>query len=202
MINLAGHYGSAVWLTQIALAVSQIAFAEEAIEPSATLKAEVVGPRLVDMPLEFQLTITNTGKEPISYWCGGPGRYPSVRLYLVEITNEAGKTWTVPLTNGQYEEGSGSFQSIRETQTVPAVCDPLPEGSYTLKVSGKRSGYLKDGKKIITWPAMTAKPVTIEIKDDPALLKKIEKNMLITAESHPFAKHVAQRYGIDPVVKT
>jgi hypothetical protein len=173
-----------------------------AAELSADLTVEVDGPLLAHLPLQFKLTITNTGKAPFFYWCGGPASYPNADPFAVAVTDARGQTCWLPLHNGQFVEGSGTHRPVETTQTLPAACDPLGPGTYTLRVAGKPRVSFPDGTMIETWPAMSARPITIKIEEDRPALAAAEKDLLARAEKESFARHVALVYSIDPVIKT
>jgi hypothetical protein len=169
-------------------------------EPMATLTAKATGPMLAGFPVQLQLTVTPSGPAPIYYWCGGPAKYPNADLFSVAVTDKTGATRTFPLHNGQYAQGSGITETVDPVQTLPAVFDPLPAGRYTLEVTGRSDGYLRDGKPVITWPAMEAAPFEMELTDDPAAVATAEAKLDRLARNDPFAKHVAETYGIATVV--
>jgi hypothetical protein len=187
------------------LALNAIGFCADrcsAAELSATLKVEVEGQALAGLPLRLKLTIANTGKSPFSYWCGGPGTYPSADPFTATLTDAKKQTRTLRLRNGQYVQGSGVDLLIETVQVLPAVCDPLPAGTYTLAVTGKSSSWSDKGKLVETWPAVKAADVTITVENNPQAVKKAETALLDSAKEDPFARYVVQTYGIDPIVKT
>lgn len=167
---------------------------------SAALKAEADGPLVAGFPVQLGLTITNTGPETFYYWCGGPGRYPSASPFIAVVTDAAGKTRTYPLNNGQYEIGSGIGYPIKDVQTLPAAFDPLPAGTYTLKVTGRALATFEDGKRTEYWPAMSAGPMTITVKDDAHAFAAARQALLGRMQQEPFARHVAETYGFASVV--
>ena len=127
------------------------------VDLSADLTVEIDGPILADLPLQLKLTITNTGQAPLRYWWGGPGPYPTARPFAAEVTDAKGSTRWSPLHNGQAEQGSGEGRLIEKVQELPAACDPLGPGTYTLRVIGKPEVSYPDGKAWQTWPAMRAR---------------------------------------------
>ena len=118
---------------------------------AADLKVDVTGPLLEDFPVQLELLITNTGK-PLYFWCGGPGKYPNASNYYAEVTDRQGRTRSLQLSNGQNFLGSGTGIEIDTTQTLPAACEPLKAGTYTLKVFC-RSWKIGEERSEI-WPAM------------------------------------------------
>jgi hypothetical protein len=176
--------------------------AAESPNLSASLTVEVVGPQLATLPLQLKLTISNTGKAPFYYWCGGPGQYPDADPFTVAVTDATGRTRKYRLHNGQYIKGSGRDYPINTRQTLPATCDPLSRGNYTLKVTGKSQSFVRNGEMVEHWPAMSAEPITIKVEDNPSAVAKAEKDLMARAEKDPFARHLVRVYGIDPIVKT
>ncbi len=166
---------------------------------SADLKVEIDGPLLSDFPLLFKLTITNTGNAPLYYWCGGPGGYPTATPFVMTATDKHGQIRKIRLSNGQYVQGSGANLEIRDDQNMPAACLPLPAGVYTIQIAA--SAFFEDNaKKIELRPAMSSKPMTITIVDDPKSVDLANRRILDREKDEPFARHVAECYGIDPIV--
>ncbi len=93
------------------------------------------------------------------------------------------------------------MNQISTTQSLPAACDPLAPGSYTVIVTIKRHIEGSAEKAYVYWPAMTAKPLAIKIKDDPQAVAAAEKALMARAERNEFARHVVRVYVIDPKVK-
>jgi HEAT repeat protein len=169
---------------------------------SADLKIEVNGPLLADLPLQFRLTITNTGKIPLAYWCGGPASYPSAHLFRAEVKDASGRTRWLPLHNGQHMRGRGTTCFVAKTQLLPAAGDPLGPGTYTIRVVGKPQLIIQKGKMSEQWPAMIAEPITVTIKEDRRARIAAEKTIVLRADEEPFLWHVARVYSLDPVVET
>jgi hypothetical protein len=170
-------------------------------KPSAKLKAEIEGPLVVDFPLIFKLTVTNTGEVPFYYWCGGPGSYPNAGPFVVIATDRWGQTKKLGLHNGQCVTGSGRGIAIKTTQELPAACDPLPAGEYSLRLTAKAHFRYDNGKRIEVRPALTSDPFSVTIVDDRAALELANERLRDREQADPFARHVAEVYGIDPIVK-
>ena len=170
-------------------------------EMSADFAVEVVGPVVADLPIQLKLTITNTGQAPPTYWCGGPGRYPTADPFFAEVTDATGRTFGPLLHNGQYWIGSGNYLSIDKVETLPAACDPLGPGSYTLRVVGRPRIAPRDGRLVPEWPAMRARPITLKVEENRAARAAAEKEVRARAAKDPFAKYIAKVYSINPIVK-
>ncbi len=129
--------------------------------PDYTLDVQVGPTYPAGLPILLTIKLTNQGKTPLTYWCGGPGRYPPFRGVRASVTLEGGKPTLAPLSNGQYERGSGQIRQIipSESMQIPGVLPPLSKGSYTIQIGN-------------------AKSVHVKVTDDPALLKKREADLL------------------------
>lgn len=79
---------------------------------------------------------------------------------------------------------------------------PLPPGEYTLEIGAKSDTLKIDGKIVEVRPAMTAKPLRVRIVKDPGALTIAEIKLQSREAADPFARHVAEVYSIDPVVRT
>jgi hypothetical protein len=170
---------------------------------SATLRVEMAGPTLAGFPIELQLTITNTGKVPLVYWCGGPGNYPGADAFTLMATDANGRTRNLQLDNGQHEKGSGADHSITSYQAFPAACGPLSPGTYRLVVAWNNGDHLTPAPLADAgnWKPPSSEPLTVTIRDDRKAIADAERDLLRRAKDNLFAKHVAVVYGIDPVVK-
>lgn len=163
-----------------------------------TLKLAEVVP--AGRPVVFELTITNTGQTAFHYWCGGPELYPDAAAFRAELKNSSGRKIESPLSNGQYDQGSGGDQPIPPATSVmlPCVMNALPIGTWQVGVVGDQDGYLKEGKTVITWPSLKAeKTKSVLVRDDPELVAEYDKGLLSEIrKGNPFAVHVAKQYGL------
>jgi hypothetical protein len=152
--------------------------------PDATIDLKADATQPAGVPVLVTVTLTNMSKKPLTYWCGGPGRYPGLFNTLVSIVDDKGNESTSVLTNGQYMMGSGIVETIAPGQSVtfPASLQWVRTGTYTIKVG--------DGK-----------PARVTIKDDPALFKQRKEDLLKKIrQGEPFAQHVA-RAAIEGALK-
>lgn len=150
-------------------------------------------------PILLKLTMTNTGKMPLTYWCGLSGDYPPLyRDTKARVTDANGKVSEVQISNGQAELGSGFVKSLApgDSIIIPAVIGPMPPGNYLIEFSG--------GSARVT------------IKDDADLLKKREQDLrarisggniagqdLRTRGSgEPFAEHVVITYPTQSLLES
>ena len=137
------------------------------------------------LPVLIEITLTNTGKTTVSYWCGGPDRYPGAHEFSARVTDDRGKTRAVGLANGQYVMGSGVYRPIEPGEFVilPATLESLPAGSYTIRV----------GK---------GKSAKVVVKDDPMLVRAREQDILKRIRhGEPFAQHVARIFAGDTLTR-
>jgi hypothetical protein len=190
----------------VLLQIADRVFAADEAQPkrmAAELVAEIDGPLLADFPLLFKLKVKNTGTAPISYWCGGPGRYPTASPFVVTATDEAGKQTILRLDNGQHRQGSGDTHWIKGTQTLPAACNPLPAGKYTLQIAAK-ADHTVDQRfpRTEVRPPMQSAPISVEIVEDRAALNLAHQQLLNREKNDAFSEYVTQAYSIDPIVQT
>jgi len=131
----------------------------------------------------------------------GPGHYPDAGIFTAIVTDARGTTRRLRLGNGQFIMGSGVDCPIRDSHKLPAAMDPLPAGVYTVKVSGISDGFVDQNNRVVgTWPAMSAEPITIDVREDANARINAEKRLIARSKSEPFAKYVAETYGIAPIV--
>jgi RNA polymerase sigma factor (sigma-70 family) len=144
--------------------------------PDATIDLKADATQPAGVPVLVTVTLRNTGKKPLTYWCGGPGRYPGLFNTLVSIVDDKNNESISVLTNGQYMQGSGILESIPpgESATFPAMLQWVRAGKYTIRVG--------DGK-----------PARVTVKDDPELLKRWKEDLLKRVrQGEPIAQHVAR----------
>ena len=136
------------------------------------------------------------------YWGGGPGRHTSDWPFYAEVTDANGRTFWSPLHNGRDELGrSEGDRSVESEETLPAACDPLGPGTYTLRVVGKPRITIDGDRPLEIWPAMSAGPITLKVAENRDARLAAEKNLLARAATDSFAKYVTEVYSIDPIVK-
>jgi RNA polymerase sigma factor (sigma-70 family) len=150
---------------------------------NAQLDVRTAAVQPAGVPILLDIKLTNLGKEPLHYWCGGPGRYPGFNNTIVHIVDGQGKASMAVLSNGQYIQGSGISVPVPSCTAidVPAVIPPLAPGKYTLRIG-------------------RGEVARIEVKEDAALAGQWEQALLKRIRAgEPFAQHVAreaQRPGV------
>jgi RNA polymerase sigma-70 factor (ECF subfamily) len=153
-----------------------------AAERTWDVAADAVQP--AGSPVLLTITMTNTGKQPLAYWCGGPSMaYPAVVGVKVQVTDEAGQTQQLQPSNGQCVAGSGIMVPVQPGAAVkiPAVLPPLPTGTYTIRIGDGRSA-------------------RVTVKDDAELLSQREKDLLVRAgKGEPFAQHAIAAHLSPPL---
>lgn len=167
-----------------------------------SLSATIRSKQVAQIPIVFDLSIANAGTVPFYYWCGGPDQYPAARYFRAIVRNSMGQVRAYPLSNGQYEQGSGSILSITPGKTVslPAAMEPLPLGTYTLLaiVGQPDMGYPTHHPNVNRlWPAVSvAMDQQIEVQEDQAAALVIESDLISRVRaSEPFAKHLSIELG-------
>jgi hypothetical protein len=143
--------------------------------PDCALDVQVDPTYPAGVPILLTIQLTNKGKTPVTYWCGGPRRYPSLGGVEASVVRDGDKPTLTPLSNGQYIMGSGMHLQIEpgESIQIPGVLPPLSKGSYTIQVGDGKSAQLK-------------------VTDDPDLLKKRETDLLGgVRKGDPVLQHAA-----------
>jgi RNA polymerase sigma factor (sigma-70 family) len=137
------------------------------------------------VPILLDVKLTNLSKDPLPYWCGGPGDYPGFNQTVVTVTDARGRKQALVLSNGQYLEGSGINRRVESCTSisVPAVCPDLPPGEYTLRI----------GRGV---------PARIVVKADADLTRQWEQDLIKQIRAgRPFAQHVAHVAATPGVTK-
>lgn len=153
--------------------------------PDCKLDVQVEPTQPAGVPISLNIQLTNQGKEPVMYWCGGPRQYPSLNGVQASVTQEGGKPILTLLSNGQYVMGSGRNLQIKpgESLQIPGVLLPLSKGSYTIQIGDGKSGQVK-------------------VTDDPALLKQREADLLAgVRKGDPVAQHAASMCRLSSLQK-
>jgi HEAT repeats len=129
-------------------------------------------------PVLLTITLTNVGNSSRIYWCGGPASYPDASWYMARVMDEHGKSRELPLSNGQFHEGSGGIREVKPGEQVvfPAAFDPLPAGSYTIQIGKGKSTF-------------------VTVKDDPERLRRRNHDILARIrKGEAFAQHLPATY--------
>lgn len=143
--------------------------------PDCKLDVQAEPTHAAGVPILLTIKLTNQGKTPVTYWCGGPGGYPALNGVGASVVKEGGKPILSPLSNGQYIMGSGMHRKIEpgESVQIPGVLPPLSKGSYTIQIG--------DGKS-----------AKVKVTDDPALLKQREADLRAgVRKGDPVLQHAA-----------
>ena len=155
-------------------------------------------------PITCTVIITNKGDRSFAYWCGGPGLYPAASVVTATIKDAAGKVLPVQVTNGQYEQGSGTPKVIPAGKEVRVpIAFRLPQaGPYTVSFASPLGWCESKGQKIIFWPAMQlASPVAIEVVDENTLVQeRVDELLQNVRAGSEFAIHVAAQYPVEPLL--
>ncbi len=158
------------------------------LKGSLTLKAQAVQP--TDLPVLFTVRLTNTGDAPFSFWSGrGSQGYPQGEQFQIQILDAARKTVAAEPFNGAYTQGSGTNREIAPAATLefPLAVSALAAGTYEVKLSSAKSGYLSEGKNITTWPAMeTKEAIKVTVKPDEKQKSQIESDLLRRVQGGEF----------------
>src|SRR5262249_1885279 len=129
---------------------------DEGFPAHCAIDLKAVSKQSAETPVLLTLTVTNTGKDPISYSVAlGAGRYPDAGWFKGEIKDSQGRVQELRMSNDSAGGTSGAIRQIAPGQSVeaPAVIAPLPQGTYCIQVGKGNS-------------------VQIEVKDDEGLAQK------------------------------
>jgi HEAT repeat protein len=142
--------------------------------PPCTLESGGASTQPAGLPVSFDVTITNTGRDSFYYWCGGPADYPQADHFLAELASvdAGGKPRPVECFNGQFEMGSGMGREIKPGASinVPLVIGPLAVGQYDIAFQSRQETSTDmTGNKTISWPAAQAMPLRVTIVEDAKL---------------------------------
>jgi hypothetical protein len=192
-------------LAILVLARSEVLGAE-GVGPVASLEVTAEPVQPADGPIVLTLSVRNTGKVPIRYWCGGPGDFPDAQDYAATIANakERKPILHLPLSNGQYTDQSGAARQVTLGRTIhfPAAFPPLAPGVYRITVEGQAQGRHENNLlAVIEWPAThTEKVLQIEVRSDAKLAAQRDAQTIAKVRANdPFAKHIASRWPRQPV---
>jgi hypothetical protein len=183
------------------IAVSTLGAEESKTEDRVSLSIKADREQPVGWPIIVELTVTNIGKEPIIWWCGGPDLYPGIRYFVVEVRYEAKAGWhqVFSASNGQYRIGSGLNRGLGPGKSIVvpiAVPIELPGSVDSCAKRDNFVGCVSVRVSPRSWHAETAAMVNVEVVDKRTCLDR-RRTMAINAVLNCCTgiwKHVAQRY--------
>lgn len=183
----------ALKLTLAALFITGMAHAADAPkqgEVTITVSADREQPS--GWPIVVELTLTNVGNEPISWWCAGPGTYPGAEHFIVQVRHGVEDDWRdMRPTNGQYIEGSGNDRQLK------------PEESITVPLALQVENKSESSFRILPrdWRADKFAEVSVLLSDDPVYADRRRARVIeaVLGQTDPFWRHIAERYA-DAVV--
>jgi len=164
---------------------------------AAALDAKISNPTLAGIPLRFELTISSTGSDHLSFWNGGPGTYPPGNNFVANFVNAHGASRRVALSNGQGMVGTGYFIVVERPITFPVAAPPLAPGDYTVVIESVESR--RPGTNEVLWPAAQSPPLKLTISENAK--ERVDAVEAIRNSKDPFSRHVYFAYGIDPAVE-
>jgi len=146
-------------------------------------------------PVVVELTVRNTGKEPVSWWCGGPGIYPGAEHFAVRVRYGRETVWQDATgSNGQYTEGSGRARQLASGESIVV---PL-----AVPVRKLESSSLGVTVSILPRDWHAAEPVEcfVSVIEDAQRAEQMRVSVIqAVLNRNAFWMHVAERYP-DPVV--
>jgi len=162
-----------------------------------TVKEDVEQP--TGWPVVVELTLTNVGKEPIGWWCGGPDVYPPAQHFAVQVRYGADDDWhDVTPSNGQYVLGSGFTRQLKPGESIV-----VPMAVPVKKKDGMSLRFLTRD-----WHAREPALVYVQVRDDPEWADHRRARVIAAAlaQSPPFWQHLAEKYSdavvIDAMLKS
>lgn len=181
------------------LAAAVTAGADQQTKETATLSLAVEGGQPAGWPIVVEVAVTNAGKEDISWWCGGPAKYPPAHHFVVEVRYNADMKWQeVTPSNGQYVRGSGFDRTLApaESITVPlAVPIDLPDSGDTLAKQDGRLGGVTVRVSTRTWISSTAETyITVYSRSEYLDRRRARVISAVVDNGDAFWRHVAERY--------
>lgn len=159
----------------------------------AVTVATAAGEQPVGWPVVVAVKLTNTGMEPISWWSGGPDKYPAAEHFVVQVRYGSDSDWRgVTATNGQYTQGSGGHRALKpgESVTVPLAI-PVRKADHVAVRVGTR-----------TWHAPEPAEAYCNIGGESRCLDPYRAKLIAAAiqPSPPFQRHLAERYADSVVI--
>jgi hypothetical protein len=176
-----------------------IASAGQPKKRTVSLSLAVDGGQPAGWPIVVEVTVTNVGKEGISWWCGGPDKYPPARHFAVSVRYGAETNWhEVTASNGQYVEGSGFDRSLTpgESIQVPlAVPIDLPDSGDSLAKQDGRMGGVTIRLSPRTWGGPASETYVTVYDRQEHLDRRRARVISATVNSgDPFWRHLGERY--------
>jgi hypothetical protein len=157
------------------------------------LKAEAERYEAAGWPVIVDVTMTNVGKGPVTWWCGGPDRYPGAEHFAVRVRYGAESEWhEVEATNGQYVAGSGVTRELKlgESIVVPLAIPVEKSGGVSFTIRPRSWGEDKgvDGY--------------VEVREGRKYVDRVRARAIGGAicGTSPFWRHVAEWYADGVVV--
>jgi hypothetical protein len=156
-------------------------------------------------PIVVDVTVTNTGKDPISWWCGGPDTYPGAEHFTVEVRYGPDTVWhKASASNGQYVLGSGIDRRLAPGAfvVVPlAIPIDLPDSGNDLEKQDGNMGGVTLRVSTREWLAANPVETYVTVWSSRQYVDERRQRVIqaVFSGKQPFWKHLAERYP-DPVV--
>ncbi len=152
-----------------------------------TVKADAKQP--AGGPVVVEVTMTNIGPGAISWWCGGPDKYPGAEHLAVKVRYGEEAPWhKTGATNGQYTMGSGRSGTL---QPGAAIVVPL-----AIPVDGAKRGTVRFSIEAGPWQAAEPAHGRVELVTDREIAERRQAREIAAVRAHgpPFWLHLAERY--------
>ena len=196
IMSLKQRFGLSVLLFFVATVVSGV---EQPKNGKVTLSLDAGGAQPAGWPIVVEVTVTNVGKEDVSWWCGGPDKYPPAQHFKVEVRYGAGTNWQeVTPSNGQYVMGSGFDRSLPPGGSilVPlAIPISLPDSGDTLAKQDGRMGGVTIRMSARSWMSDAVETYFTVYDRQEHLDRRRARVISATVDGGaPFWRHVGERY--------
>lgn len=175
------------------------AVTEQPTKGKVALHLAVDGGQPAGWPIVVDVTVTNIGKGDISWWCGGPDKYPPAHHFAVEVRYNAETNWhEVTASNGQYVEGSGFNRILapgKSIQVPLAVPLDLPDSGDSLGKKDGRMGGVTMRVSPRTWGGAASETYVTVYDRQEHLDRRRARVITATIDSGaPFWRHVGESY--------
>ena len=177
---------------------SSASAAEKPKQGKVSLTAKGKGEQVIGWPVVVELTLTNSGTEPIGWWCGGPDVYPAAEHFTVEVRYGSDSDWhEVKPTNGQYVQGSGTTRQLKPGDSV-AVPLAIPV------INNDRVNGISFRIVPRDWHVDKSAKGYVQTTDNPQDIDHLRARVIMAAltQQPAFDQHLASTYADAVVVDT
>ena len=186
---------------------SRLLSAEE-MRPKGNVAISIKADRFqpADNPVIIEMTVSNVGDDNVSWWCGGPDRYPGDNCFRVETRRGLDVSWrNTPCSNGQYSIGSGLIMHLKpgDSIVVPLVVAieiPAPKTKPRQLSDTVETVFVR--VRPVEWMMEKVEEANVEISISRQVLDERRFHMISSVSEHGslFWRHVAGKYADEVVI--